>query len=212
MFSVLHEVADPLFRSVVDKVVDINDSDTEFSGAVSQGNASLFSGHDRRTCNSPSEPVPQDRQFIQRFGPGVTGFAADKQRGDAAGAHNVKFIGNGIAAAAAIPVDNGTGDHVLKQTGVQTGFVDIEFQHAPDIPQPGTHLRITKVKGNGFFGNDGKIMDKTKVLELTESIFGGADPGRLLPFTVYFPDTESGMDPSAFPAEMRCMYVTIFTH
>ena len=32
------------------------------------------------------------------------------------------------------------------------------------------------------------------------------------PFTVYFPDTESGMDPSAFPAEMRCMYVTIFTH
>ena len=184
--AVTHEALQASVDPAFGKVVEVDDHDAELLGAVAHAEAAALRRDDGGAGHHPAKAVAQDGKLVEGLCLDIADLAAYKHRCHTAGAHHVQFIADGLDLLISLPVHNDAGTHVLKQARVEAGFVDIELQHAADIPQPGADLTALEVKRDRFARHDHEILQEADPLQTLQGLRRCLDPASPLPFHLVF--------------------------
>ena len=86
----------------------------------------------------------------------------------------------------------------MKDTGVNTGFVGVEFQHAANIAKPGSDSSITEFKGDRLTGDNFEVLNEANSSELLQSSFVSGVSGAVLALDCVIALDRQGRDLSMF--------------
>ena len=158
----------------------INNGDSKLGSAMTGGGIAGFGRDDDRFGALAAETIPQDGKFIERLGLDVAGLAAEEQRDDPAGGHDVDLVQNAAVSQHIIPPNHGTADHIMENRGIHAGLVGIQLEHAAHIAQPCPGMHIPETERYLLVGNDRQILNETDPFHLLQGIFVGRVAGAAL--------------------------------
>ena len=178
--SGVHTALQTLPQLLRSQIAEVDHLDIQFRGAVAHAGVAPLGRDDGGAGHLAAETVAQNGKLVERFGLHVAGLAADEQRHDAAAAHDVQLVADGVGLVFPLPVDDHAQLNVVEDARVQAGFIDVELQHAAHVPQPGADLSVAEAEGHALPRRDPQLPDEAQLLKGAQRVLRRVDAGAAL--------------------------------
>ena len=130
------------------QLIPVNNGNSKLRGTVSGCGIATSGRDDGRFRSLSTEPVSENGKLIESFRLNITDLAADEKRDDSSGCHDIDLVDHTSMTQNFIPANYSAADNIIKDIGIQTGFVYIKLQNAAHIPEPGPGIYISEPEGD----------------------------------------------------------------